>query len=182
MDWRIIADLAVGTAIPLLFMFLYALRKVTGQEVVFFITGFLIGTTFEFFIWYMGPSFFYVRMEWPLPWPTYYLCHSFWDAGLFMGGYYLTGIILKKPYALLYTHFDWRELAVISIWGIVTSCIVELSGNGIIWQYIPHRWNPVWITVGKQSYTLFIQVVWIVSPVIFYLICLSIRKRDFSKK
>lgn len=176
MDWRIIADITIGTAIPILFVLLYTYGKVSKREIAFFITGFLIGCVFEFFIWFMGPSFFFVKMHWPFPWPTYYICHSFWDGGLFMAGYYLAGMVLQKPRATLCTVFNWRELAVMTIWGTVTAFFVELSGNGIIWQYIPRSWNPVWITLNGQGYTVFIQIVWMVVPAVFYFTCLAISR------
>jgi hypothetical protein len=160
---------------------LFALGKVTKREILFFITGFLVGCVFEFFIWFMGPSFFFVKMPWPLPWPTYYICHSLWDGGLFMAGYFLAGILLRKPRTILCTVFDWRELAVMTAWGAITAFFVEVSGNGIIWQYIPQRWNPAWTTIGGQSYTIFIQAVWLVVPAVFYCICLAISRASMKR-
>ncbi len=173
MNWQITVDLLVGILIPVLFALLFALGKVSKREIAFFITGFIIGAAFEFFIWYRGSSFFYIIMEWPLPWYTYYLCHSLWDAGLFMAGYYLTGIVLQKPRANLCTIFDWREPALMTAWGAVTAFVVELSGNGIIWQYVPQPVNPVWISINGTGYTVFIQLVWLVVPSVFYFLCLA---------
>jgi hypothetical protein len=174
---RVIADILVGIIIPLLFLYRYIKRKITKQEIIFFIIGFFLGATLEFYTWIQGRSFFYVKMYWPLPWPTYYICHTFWDAGLYMAGYYLIGPILKKKKYLICTSFDIKELLVMVIWGATTALIGELSGNGVIWQYVPQPSNPVWFTLNEQTYTVFVEVFWIITPIFFYFICLMLNNK-----
>ncbi|MEZ5504319.1 MAG: hypothetical protein R3E50_17290 [Halioglobus sp.] len=51
-----------------------------------------------------------------------------------------------------------------------------LMGNGVIWEYRVHRWNPVWLTIGGQGYTVLPQVIWVVAPIIHYLGCIRINR------
>jgi len=176
MNWRIAADIAIGLAVPLGFAAAFAAGKVTKRELLFLAAGFAIGASFEFFTWAMGRDFFFVILNWPLPMATYYLCHSSWDAGIFFAGYLLCAAILRKPRASVAVSFDWREALIMTVWGAGTAFFVEIAGNGIIWQYVPGKWNPEWITVAGRGYTLFIQVVWLIAPAVFYACCLQISK------
>lgn len=176
MDWRILADIAIGLAVPAGFAAAFAAGRATKRELYILAAGFVIGAAFEFFTWAMGPDFFFVIKRWPLPMATYYLCHSSWDAGLFFAGYLLCAALLRKPRAAVAARFDWRELGIMTAWGAGTAFFVELAGNGVIWQYVPGPWNPVWITVDGRGYTIFIQAVWLAAPAVFYLCCLGISK------
>jgi hypothetical protein len=171
--------MCIGLGIPTLFVLLYVLGKAGRREMIFLVIGIGIGLSFEFYIWSRGPGFFYVILKWPLPWYTYYISHSLWDGGLFMGGYYLSAALLKKAPVHICRIFDWRELAIMTAWGAVTAFFVELIGNGQIWQYVPHTGNPVWIGIGGQGYTLFIQAIWLVVPAVFYFVCLAVSRMIF---
>ena len=176
MEWRSVADMAIGIAVPVAAAVLFVAGRFRAREILFLIWGFLIGAAFEFFIGFQGPVFFTVKMHWPLPMGTYYLCHSLWDGGLFMAGIALAGLLLRKPFMSVCRAFNWKELAVMTVWGAGTAFVVEMIGNGVIWEYHPMKWNPVWITVRGQGYTAFIQIVWLVAPFVFYMGCIGINR------
>ncbi len=180
MEWRVVADIAVGLAVPLGTAGLFALRWISLREVLFVVLGFLIGLSFELFIGLL-PGFIVFKMRWPLPMVTILVSHSLWDAGLLMAGCVLAGVVLRRRLSDVCARFDWRELAVMALWGAGSAFVVELVGNGVMWEYQPRGWNPVWITINGQGYTAFIQLVWVVAPVVFYLGCLGIS-RYFSRQ
>jgi hypothetical protein len=53
---------------------------------------------------------------------------------------------------------------------------VELIGNGVIWEYRVLDWNPVWLTIGEQGYTVLPQLIWVAAPVVYYLGVLRINR------
>ena len=55
------------------------------------------------------------------------------------------------------------------LWGAGQEFVVELLGNGVIWEYKVQTWNPVWITVGGRGYTILPQLIWAVAPIVYYL-------------
>lgn len=175
MEWRVVADIAIGLAVPAAAAGLFAVKRISAREVLFCAWGFLIGLSFELFIG-LWPGFIVFKMSWPLPVVTILISHSLWDAGIFMIGCFLAGIILRRRLSDVCAKFDWRELAAMVLWGAGSAFVVELIGNGVMWEYVPGRWNPVWITVNGQGYTAFIQVVWVAAPVVFYLGCLGIGR------
>ena len=173
----VISDLAVGIAIPVIAAILYKKGYLGGREILLLIWGVLLGSAFEVFIGLQGSEFLSVKLDWPLPHFTLLMCHSVWDGGLFMAGVFLAHFILRKPIRQIATSFDWRELSIMVAWGAVSAFVVELIGNGNIWEYHPQDWNPVWIRVGEQGYTAFIQIVWLVVPLVFYLGALAISRK-----
>ncbi|MFA6448550.1 MAG: hypothetical protein WCX65_03695 [bacterium] len=175
MEWRVVADIAIGLAAPAGALALFAARRIALREVLFVALGIVIGLTFELFIGFM-PGFIVFKMSWPLPMVTILISHSLWDGGLFMAGCVIARIILRRPLSGVCAAFDWRELAIMIAWGAASAFVVELIGNGVMWEYQPQKWNPVWITIRGQGYTAFIQIVWLVAPVVFYLGCLRISK------
>lgn len=176
MDWQVAADMAVAAAVPLGAAVLFAARVISRREVYFLVLGVFIGMIFELFLSFMGPGFISFKMEWPLPREAIFVCHALWDGGLFMGGYALAWLILRRPRGEMCAAFDWRELAIMTAWGAASSVAVELVGNGVMWEYHPQKWNPVWLTAGGRGYTVFIQVVWLVVPAVFYFGCIGISR------
>ena len=146
-----------------------------------FWVGCLIGSTWEFTFLYLGSDFVHSVKEWPLGlggWPRK-ISHSIWDGGLFMIGVFLCERFLKAP---LFQRFDLKELTVILLWGIFQELLVEYLFNGRVWIYPPLPWNPIIIPTMPGSaalspgYTLIPQAVWVVAPIIFYVILLKIAK------
>ena len=68
-------------------------------------------------------------------------------------------------------------------WGIFQELLVEYLFNGRVWIFVPLPWNPVIIPPLRGSaslspgYTLIPQAIWVIAPVIFYLLCLRVFKK-----
>lgn len=116
-----------------------------------------------------------IHQEWPLPDITRTIAHCFWDSMLFIIGYWLAKFLMKNNPCC--SEFDWRELTIMVLWGSIQEFVVELSSNGVMWEYIEQPWNPVWLTINGQGYTLLPQLVWLVAPVFFYLGVLKINSK-----
>ncbi len=129
--------------------------------------GFAVGSTWEFSFYFLGNTIHTMKADWPMPIITLHLLHTFWDAGLFIIGYWLCLLILRTPDCC--TMFRWIELIIMWLWGACQAFVVELLGNGVIWEYNVKSWNPVWITIGDQDYTVLIQLIWAAAPVVYYL-------------
>ena len=168
------ADILVGFSIPVITAVLYFSRRIQARHVWLMVWGFVVGSTWEFAFYFLGDSIHTMRTEWPLPIITLHTSHTFWDAGLFIIGYWLCLVILKTPDCC--TRFRWSELSIMLLWGAAQEFIVELMGNGIIWEYRVYDWNPVWITIGEQGYTVLPQLIWVIAPIVYYLGVLRINK------
>ncbi len=175
MIWQVYADIAIGLAIPLVTASLYFSRRIQSRHLYLMAWGFAVGSTWEFAFYLLGDTLHTVIVDWPMPIITLHLSHTFWDAGLFIIGYWLCMLILKSPDCC--THFRWIELTIMWLWGGGQAIVVEVLGNGVIWEYKVLSWNPVWLTVGGQSYTLLIQVIWMLAPVVYYLGVIQINKK-----
>lgn len=179
--WQVVADIIVGIVVPAFFITLFLLKRIDKREMQFWIWGMIIGAGFELAVFLIIPNWLIFKMHWPMPYFTISIWHTLWDGGLFMAGFYAAAVITRKSTADICTDFNGKELAIMVVWGACSAFIVELIGNGTIWEYIPQRYNPVWITVGNQGYTAFIQIVWLIVPFVFYFGCLLINSRYKSK-
>lgn len=177
MTWQVAADLAVGTAVPVCGIGLWLTNRISRREALFLAWGVLLGASFEIVLFSLGPDFLSMKMTWPLPASTVWLWHSFWDGGLFLAGYALAALVLRKPRERVARRFDIPEVAVMTVWGAASAFVVEWVGNGVIWQYHPKPWNPVWIEFAGQDYTALIQIVWLVAPAVFHMGCVGISRR-----
>jgi hypothetical protein len=167
MIWQVWVDIAIGIGIPSITAFLYFTRRIQSKYLYLMLWGFTVGSTWEFAFYFLGDTLHTMKAVWPMPIITLHVWHSFWDAGLFIIGYWLCRLILKTPDCC--TQFRWIELFVMCLWGSAQAFVVELLGNGVIWEYKVQSWNPVWITLGGQSYTILIQMIWMIAPVVYYL-------------
>ncbi|MFT4613303.1 MAG: hypothetical protein ACI9NT_000441 [Bacteroidia bacterium] len=174
MIWQVGADLFVAACIPLVTAWLYLSGRIEMRHVWLVVWGFMVGSTWEFAFYFLGDSVHAMHIEWPLPIITLHLSHTFWDAGLFIVGYWLCLKIFKT--ADCCTRFRWPELGIMLLWGAGQEFIVELIGNGVIWEYRVLDWNPVWLTIGEQGYTVLPQLIWVAAPVVYYLGVLRINR------
>jgi hypothetical protein len=170
--WQVVADIIVGIAVPTFFLTLFFLKRLGKRELLFWLWSMVIGAAFELTVFIFIPNWLMFKMYWPMPYVTIAIWHTLWDGGLFMAGFFAAALVTRKPAREVCTRFDIGELAVMVVWGAVSAFVVEFIGNGIIWEYLPQRYNPVWITIGDQGYTAFIQIVWLIVPFIFYFGCL----------
>ncbi len=177
----LIGDFTVATALVIGFYFAYKNNRISSEYYILFWNGCLIGSIWEFTFLFLGPEFLHSVKEWPYGlggWPRK-LSHSIWDGGLFMLGIYFCKRYLSGP---LFRSFDRKELGIMLSWGIFQELLVEYLFNGRVWIYEPLPWNPIIIPVLPGSaplspgYTLIPQAVWIIAPVLFYLICLRIMQ------
>jgi hypothetical protein len=166
MIWQVWADIALGLTVPIATAYLYFSGRIQLKHVWFMAWGFAVGSTWEFTNYFLGNTYHAMKVAWPMPMITLHLLHTFWDAGLFIIGYWLCLFILRTTNCC--TRFRWTEVAIMWLWGVGQEFTVELMGNGVIWEYQVLSWNPVWITIGGQGYTLVPQLIWAIAPVIYY--------------
>ena len=177
----LIGDFTVAAALVIGFYFAYKNNRIYSEYYTLFWIGCLIGSAWEFTFLFLGPEFLHSVKEWPYGlggWPRK-LSHSIWDGGLFMLGIYFCKRYLSDP---LFRSFNKKELGIMLSWGIFQELLVEYLFNGRVWIYEPLPWNPIIIPVLPGSaplspgYTLIPQAVWIIAPILFYLICLRIMQ------
>ena len=173
MIWQVWADIVVGLSVPVLTLFLYLIRRIQTRHVWMVAWGFAVGSTWEFTNYYLGSSYHAMKVPWPMPLITLHILHTFWDAGLFIIGYWLC-VIIMRPIECC-RKFSWHELAIMWVWGVAQEFVVELMGNGVIWEYQVRSWNPVWLTIGAREYTLVPQLIWAIAPIVYYLGILKIN-------
>ena len=95
MIWQIWADILTGLAIPATTIFLYCQRYITRKHIWLMAWGFFVGSTWEFTFYFLGDTVHTMKVNWPMPIITLHLWHTFWDAGLFIMGYWLCLLVLK---------------------------------------------------------------------------------------
>ena len=89
----------------------------------------------------------------------------------------------SKRFSYLTEKFKKNEFLIMLIWGIFQELLVEYLFNGRVWIYEPLPWNPVIIPALPGSatlcpgYTLIPQAIWVVAPIIFYLVCLKVFQK-----
>lgn len=174
-------DIAVSLAIPAFFTFMHYTRRFQPRIWYMFWAGCLIGATWEFGFYFLGPDFnasaplFILHTEFPLPPPTMHLLHCFWDGGLFMIGVALVFWLCRPPHL---ERFRWQELGVMVLWGQLSELAVELVGsNGALWEYQRTWYNPVIFRINDHNITWLPQLVWLAAPVVFYFVALWINAR-----
>ncbi len=174
MIWQVWADVATGILIPVGAYTLYRIGVIPKRHLWLMAWGFAVGATWEFSFYFLGETVHAMKTPWPMPIITLHLWHTIWDAGLFIVGYWLCLLILRTPDCC--TRFRWSELAIMWAWGCAQEFVVELLGNGVIWEYQVHDWNPVWITINGQGYTILPQLIWAVAPIVYYLGVIRINR------
>jgi hypothetical protein len=167
MIWQVWADIVSGLMVPVISVYLYFTRRIQVKHVWLIVWGFAVGSTWEFAFFFTGDTVHTLKTAWPMPIITLHLWHTFWDAGLFIIGYWLCLLLLKTKDCC--TKFRLIELIIMMLWGVGQEFVVELLGNGVIWEYRVLGWNPVWITIGEQGYTILPQLIWSVAPIVYYL-------------
>jgi hypothetical protein len=99
--------------------------------------------------------------------------HSLWDGGLFLLGVGLARLVCGGP---VLARFRPGELVVLVVWGQASELWVEMTSTlGEAWAYIPRPWNPALFSFNDQDITLMPQLIWLIAPIVFYLIALKIR-------
>ena len=178
----LIGDFFVAISLVIGFSLCYQKGIINTTYHTMFWVGCLIGSTWEFTFLYLGPEFVHSVKEWPWGlggWPRK-VSHSLWDGGLFMVGVFICEKYLRGP---LFKRFSSKELSIFLSWGIFQELLVEYLFNGRVWIYEPLPWNPVIIPTIPGSaqlspgYTLIPQAVWVIAPIIFYVIFLKVAEK-----
>ena len=171
-------DLAIAVSIPVVFIVLHAAHRIGRFSWLMFWIGCGIGALWEIPFFFIGPSHLseplYV-LKTPIPYPLFLLhvVHCFWDGGLFMVGALLVTKLCRGPH---FARFRIQELAVLLVWGGLQELAVELASTGSSgWVFVPHWWNPSMFEFRGSDITLVPQLVWVVAPIVFYLIALRVR-------
>ena len=179
----LIGDFTIAISLILGFTIYRKIKLISDQYYVLFIIGCVIGAFWEFTFLYLGDEFVHSVKVWPYGlggWPRK-LSHSIWDGGIFMVGVYLCSKYQQGP---LFQSFNKNELFIMLGWGISQELLVEYLFNGRVWIYVPLPWNPVIIPPLPGSaalcpgYTLIPQAIWVLAPIIFYIICLKVLRKD----
>ena len=94
-----------------------------------------------------------------------------------MVGIWLCIKFLPGPH---FTRFNIRELLIMEVWGIFQELLVEYLFNGRVWVYEELSWNPVIIpplpgSATTVGYTFIPQAVWVVAPLIFYILLIKLK-------
>jgi hypothetical protein len=173
-------DIAIALGTLAFFAFMHYTRRFSPRIWYMFLAGCLIGATWEFGFYLLGPGYasdplFIMHSEFPLPRIFMHTLHCLWDGGLFMIGVGLVFMLCRPPHL---ERFRWQELAVMILWGQVSELAVELVGsNGALWEYQGTWYNPVMFRVNDYNITLLPQLVWLAAPVVFYFVALRINAR-----
>ncbi len=172
-------DITIALFIPLLIVFLRQMGKIDSYSYTLYWAGCIIGSLWEIPFYFIGPNFsttpLYV-LKTPIPYPLLLLhvVHCFWDGGLFIAGYFLVKKLCRPPH---FVHFRISEIVVLLIWGGLQELVLELLAVGNSgWVFVPHWWNPVIFRFNDADITLLPQLVWVVAPIIFYLVALRLRR------
>jgi hypothetical protein len=167
-----ILDLVIGFGTPVAGYLLYRARILPRREWYLLWLGIAIGLAFEIPFNLAGDNFLRVLVDWPLPRITVNICHSFWDGLLFLCGVFLCRVILRGDGFL--SRFSWPALMIQTVWGVTQAFVIELLNNGLLWRYAVKPWNPAFLTIGDEQYTILVQLIWLVFPTIFYLASLRL--------
>jgi hypothetical protein len=83
--------------------------------------------------------------------------------------------VLCRP--LWFNRFDYKELAVLLVYGQVSELIVELlSILNEGWVFLPNYWwNPTLFRFSGYHITFFPQLVWLIAPIVFYFIAIGVK-------
>jgi hypothetical protein len=175
-----IIDIIISLTILGFFSYMHYRKRFNKAVWYMFWAGVFIGATWEIGFYFVGPEFssapaYVFHTEFPLPSIILHILHCFWDGALFMVGVGLIHIILKPPHM---TNFRLVELGIMVIWGMIQETAVEfISLGGGMWEYVGRWYNPSLFKVGDSDFTLLPLLIWVVAPVVFYLIALKIKKK-----
>ena len=172
-------DFSIGIFILFLIIALYLLKKISKFTFYLYWIGFLLGLCWELPMSISNEIGIYPVAQFITPLPVHFsiivITHCFWDGGLFLFGIFLIHIILKKPH---FEKFKYRELVILIIWGQLSELAVELlSTFNDAWEYIPYWWNPSLFIFNNHYITLLPQLIWLIAPIVFYLIVIKLKTR-----
>jgi hypothetical protein len=172
-------DFAIGAAVPLTVIVLYASKIISPFTWKMFWIGTAIGLMWEMPLSTLDGLGIVDIFRFATPPPAHFIViiisHTFWDGGLFLAGLIVVKLLRPEP---LFGTFRAGELAVLMAWGQIQELSVELMSTGSGgWEYIPAWWNPSLFLFNGRHITLTPQVIWLAAPVVFYFAALAVKKR-----
>jgi len=168
----------------LLFVFLYRTHRISRFSWLLFWIGCAAGALWEIPLYFIGPSFPsdpLCVLKTPTPYLLFLLhvVHCFWDGGLFLIG---VGLVKKLYRSTHFTQLRFQEFAVLLVWGGLQELAVELLSSGSSgWEHVPHLWNPSMFKFQGSGITLFPQLIWVIAPIVFYILALLLAKSLMEK-
>ena len=173
-------DMAIAIGFVVIAIISYKYQLINKLTFILFWIGVAIGLTFEIPIFLITEIGLYPMLQYLItpPYPFYItiILHSFWDGGLFLIGIMLIYRFCEAPH---FEKFNIKELLLLMIWGQAQAIGIEMLGSfGGAWEYIPYPWNPPILILFGHYFTIFIQIVWLIVPIIFYFIALKLKQKE----
>ncbi|MCI4671318.1 MAG: hypothetical protein MRZ79_24470 [Bacteroidia bacterium] len=171
------ADPLIALSILLGLSWGYFSGKLSKRLYQLFWIGVWLGLSWELPLFLIGPEFssvppYRLLAPFPIHPQLQWICHSFWDGGLFMLGLYIIRISYGGSD---FQEFKWKELVTMISWGVSSAVFLEMLGSMGIWEYIPSWWNPEMFKFRGKSITALAPITWFVASCIFYLITLGLH-------
>jgi hypothetical protein len=163
--------------IVILWLYLTITKKISPAMSKLWVIAFFLGLTWEMTFRFMGDKWMQIKNPEikKLPKAVYAISHALQDSLLFMIGIFLAWLLLGKNNNI-FCDYKLNVLLIFIIWGFFQEFMIELAYNGKVWEYTPNKFNPtVWSRNGVQ-YTLVPYLVWIIAPIIFWIITVNIMK------
>jgi hypothetical protein len=172
-------DISIGLAIALVIILLYFFKRIQKFTWSLYWVGVLLGLAWELPLSLCNEFSLYPVANFLTPLPFHFsvivVTHSLWDGGLFLVGVWLIYTICRSPH---FSQFRSAELGVLLLWGQLSELAVEISSTfNNAWEYIPYWWNPSLFLFNGHHITLLPQLIWLVAPIVFYLLALKLRSR-----
>lgn len=175
-DYFYWVDFGIATLIFIVVMISYITKKMGKTTWIYYWIGCLIGLLWELPMSLANeygtypPAHFLTPM--PTPFIVIVITHCWWDGGLFLVGVFLVKKILAPPH---FTKFSGYELIIMILWGQISELSVELmSTYSEGWEFNEYWWNPVLFTFNSHNICLLPQIIWLVAPIVFYLVILKL--------
>lgn len=175
-------DFSLGIIILVIVSILYLTHRIDRYSWHLYWVGFFLGLCWELPMSIANEYGEYPPASFITPLPTHFMVivitHSFWDGGLFLVGVWLVRKLCAEPQ---FVQFKWKELAVLLVWGQLSELTVELlSTFNNAWEFNRYWWNPTLFIFNNHNITLLPQLIWLVAPIVFYIIALRIKSKEIS--
>ncbi len=175
-------DLLIGFGSPFVVYALYRADKVGRLIWRLFWAGAAIGLTWEIPIFVLSAEGSeWATIQWLQPLPLHYsiflLSHTLWDGALFLVGVWLAQRVCERSW---WTRFNTKALLIMLAWGQLSELLVEVSSTSNDgWAFITgYAWNPTLFECNHHPITLFPQLIWLVAPVLYYVVLLGLARRE----
>ena len=176
-------DFTIAVIIIIVVIFLYKTKRLERSSWILYWIGVGLGLLWELPMSVANEIGIYPPAMFLNPLPVHFsvivITHSLWDGGLFLAGVWFVHRFSKEPY---FEKFKLSEFIILIIWGQLSELAVELiSTFSNAWEYISYWWNPTLFLFNGHNITLLPQLIWLVAPIVFYLIAIKLKKKGFER-